>query len=279
MRRLTVAVLLFLPILAEAQGGERTPASTSPTEYYINLYTASNGAVASTTGFMTFVERLETKRASLSDNHEFVRYLFYKTHQKVLRHYRAQTTFDRSLSRGEYNCLTGTAVYGMLLSHFGIPYKIVETNYHIFILAETNKGQVLLEATDPMNGFADQPAAIEKRIATYRQNDMSQAAMGKKGYVFSFDLYNEVTLDQLLGLLHYNLAVDDYNRGEIQQALTHLDKALDLYSSPRIEEFTRVMQYTVVCSTMEAPAKTFYVKKIQSLRKKRMLVMASASAK
>lgn len=279
MRRLTVAVLLFLPILAEAQGGGSLPASSSPTKYYVNLYTASNGAVVSATGFMAFVGRLEKKRPSLSDDHEFVRYLFYKTHQKVLRQYRAQSTFDKALSRGEYNCLTGTAVYGMLLSHFGIPYRIIETNYHIFVLAETNKGQVLLEATDPLDGFADKPAAIEKRIATYRQNEISQVAGGKKGYLFNFDLYNEVTLDQLLGLLHYNLAIDYYNHGKIQQALTHLDKALDLYNSPRIEEFTRVMQYTVVCSTLEAPVKTFYVKKIQSLRKKRMLVMASASAK
>jgi hypothetical protein len=277
--RLPAVVLLFLPILAIGQGTGSMPASTSSTEYYLNLYTAANGSVASPVRFMDFVERMEGKRASMRDDHEFVRYLFHKAHQKVLRNYRTQTTFDKMLSRGQYNCLTGTAVYGMLLSHFDIPYTIIETNYHIFVLAETNKGQVLLEATDPINGFADEPAAIEKRINIYRQNDISQAAAGKKNYRFSFDLYNEVTLDQLLGLLHYNLAVEDYNQGEIQPALTHLDKALDLYSSPRIEEFTRVMQYTVASSSLEAPAKSFYVKKIQSLRKKRMLVMASASAK
>lgn len=273
--RLTAAVLLLLPVLGLAQGGEGLPAPASPVTYYLGLYTASNGSSVSSAGFKQFVTRLENKRASFSSDHDFVAYLFNKAHQKVLRHYKAQTTFDKLLTRGQYNCLTGTAVYAMLLSHFEIPYNIIETNYHIFILAETSQGRVLLEATDPLNGFADQPAAIEKRIQGYRKNEIDPAYADKKHYRFSFDMYNEVTLDQLLGLLHYNLAIEHYNQGEIQAAISHVDQALELYSSPRIEEFTRVMQYAVVGSALEQPLKVFYVKKIQSLRKKRNLVMAS----
>ena len=225
---------------------------------------------------MSFVSRMENKRSSFRDDHEFVSYLFRKTHQKVLRFFNSQASFDETLSRGTYNCLTGTAVYAMLLAHFGLPYTIVETNYHIFILTETNRGRVLLEATDPFHGFSDKTEAIEKRIAGYRKNEIAETDARKKYYRFSFNLYNEVTLDQLLGLLHYNLAITNYNSGEILSAIGHLDQALELYNSPRIEEFTRVMQYSVVGSALEAPVKAYYVKKIQSLRKKRHLIMASA---
>jgi len=269
-------VLLFMPILALAQGADGVPASTSPIAYYVHLYSASNGSTVTSDKFMEFVGRMESKRSSFRDDHEFVSYLFHKTHQKVLRFYKSQASFDELLSRGTYNCLTGTAVYAMLLSHFGLPYKIVETNYHIFILTETNRGEVLLEATDPFHGFLDKPTAIEKRIDGYRKNEIAETDASKKYYRFRFSLYNEVTLDQLLGLLHYNLAIESYNTGEIQLAISHLDQALELYNSPRIEEFTRVMQYSVVGSALEAPVKAFYVKKIQSLRKKRHLVMASA---
>jgi hypothetical protein len=164
----------------------------------------------------------------------------------------------------------------MLLSHFGLPYTIIETNYHIFILTETNRGRVLLEATDPIYGFSDETTAIEKRIAGYRKNELAEMDPCKDYYRFSFDLYNEVTLDQLLGLLHYNLAILNYNEGAILKAINHVDQALELYNSPRIEEFTRVMQYSVVGSTLETTVKAFYVKKIQSLRKKRNQIMASS---
>jgi len=274
--RVTVAVLLFMPILALAQGTGSTPGSTFPMAYYLNIYTASNGATASPDNFLDFVDRLESKRPSFRDDHEFVSYLFRKTHQRILRSFHSQASFDETLSRGNYNCLTGTAVYAMLLAHFGLPYTIVETNYHIFILTETNRGKVLLEATDPYHGFSDQAEAIEKRIAGYRKNKIAETDPGKNYYHFSFDLYNEVTLDQLLGLLHYNLAIANYNGGEILAAIGHLDLALELYNSPRIEELARVIQYSVVGSALEAPVKAYYVKKIQSLRKKRHLIMASA---
>jgi tetratricopeptide (TPR) repeat protein len=273
---MAAVVLLFMPILALAQGAEGMSASIPPIEYYVNLYTASNGSNAPSDDLMAFVGRMESKRSSFRDDHAFLSYLFRKTHQKVLKSYKSQASFDELLDRGTYNCLTGTAVYAMLLSHFGLPYTIIETNYHIFILTETNRGQVLLEATDPIHGFSDKETAIENRIAGYRKNEIQEMDPCKDYYRFSFNLYNEVTLDQLLGLLHYNLAITDYNEGAILKAINHLDQALELYNSPRIEEFTRVMQYSVVDSTLETTVKAFYVKKIQSLRKKRNLVMASA---
>src|ERR1041384_3391949 len=134
--RMAAVVLLFMPILALAQGAEGVPASTTPLAHYLNVYTASNGSTASPANFMAYVQRLESKRSSFRDDHAFVHYLFYKTHQKMLRFYQSQASFDQLLNGGTYNCLTGTAVYAMLLSHFGLPYTIVETNYHIFILTE-----------------------------------------------------------------------------------------------------------------------------------------------
>lgn len=278
MRRLIVAVL-FLPVLAFGTDVKPVSGSYASLDYYLGVYSSSDGRDAvSHHDFLDFVAKLDSKRTSFRDDRAFINHVFVKVHQKFLKNFTPYASFGELLETGNYNCLTGTATYGLLLEHFGIDYKIIETNYHIFLLAGTGKETVLLEATDPINGFTDSPVEIEKRIALYKQNTIQATASNANYYHYSFDLYNEVKLDQLLGLMHYNLAIVNYNNQQFSHAISHLDKALELYDSPRIEEFSRVIMLSVVESSLDAPVKEFYVKRIQSIRKKRVMLMASAKA-
>jgi hypothetical protein len=98
-----------------------------------------------------------------------------------------------------------------LLDHFNVPYKIIETNYHIFLVAQTDKGSVLFETTDPANGFVTNNEEIKDRIARYRQNSIRSAASSKAYYRYNFDLYKVVNLDEVVGLLYYNLSIVAFN--------------------------------------------------------------------
>src|SRR5690349_12690184 len=244
-----VICLVILPGFSRAN----TPLSgpTTSLDYYLNLFTSVEGESGiNDRSFNEFVNKLESKRASFRDDQAFVHHIFQKSHQKFLRNFEQYAPFRDMFGLGNYNCLTGTALYALLLEHFQIEYNIVETNYHIFILVNTEKGKILLEATDPLHGFISGSDEIEKKIEGYRKNEIQQTAADKKYYSFTFDLYNEVKLEQLLGLLHYNSAIVDYNNQKLQSAIAHLDQALELYNSPRIEEFSRVITLSVVESSM-----------------------------
>lgn len=277
--RVIGAVLLFLmlPGFSRAEGTLSAP--TTSLDYYINLFSSSDGrsGVADKT-FTDFVQRLKSKRASFRDDKAFVHHIFQKTHQKFLRNFTQYATFRELFYGGNYNCLTGTAIYALMLDHFQVEYRIIETNYHIFVLVDTEKGKVLLEATDPVKGFIDDSQEIEKRIQDYKRNDIQEAGIDKKYYRYTFELYSEVKLEQLLGLLHYNIAIAKYNDQEFQAAIAHLDQALELYDSPRIEEFSRIITLSVVESSLSTSVKEFYIKKLQSIRKKHVMMAASAKA-
>ena len=60
-------------------------------------------------------------------------------------------------------------------------------------------------------------------------------------------------------------------------AIDHLDLAIELYDSPRIEELSRVIQLTVVESSLDNAAKEVCIRKIQSIRKKRLQLTASVN--
>ncbi|WP_333818607.1 hypothetical protein [Ohtaekwangia sp.] len=272
-------LICFLPVLALAQDAQVMPTSSTSFEHYVFLYSTTGLKVstAPADALPSFVERLTSKRNDFRRDKDFVEYIFTKTHRRFLKNYIQYSSFSDLLNKGDYNCLTGTALYALLLDHFSIPYRIIETNYHIFLMAETSDGEVLLEATDPAHGFTDSKAEIEKRITTYRQNATQKDTRNKRYYYFSFDLYNVVNLDEVLGLLYYNHAVIAYNNHEWVSTIDYLEKASALYQSPRLEEFSRIVLLSIEASKLDASLKENCVKKIQSVRKRKMEMVANVS--
>jgi hypothetical protein len=272
-------VLIFLmPILAIAQGASASDPHDK-FERYISLYSSVDGTQnPDFNNLFRFTEKLEAKRTSFKNEKQFLNHLFIKAHQKFLKDYEEYSGFSEMLSTGKYNCLTGTALYALLLEHFGFKYEIIETNYHIFLLAQTNVGKILFEATDPVNGFVDNSKKIESRINTYKQNIIQETDTEKTYYRYNFDLYNVVDLDQVAGLFHYNLAIVSFNKNDLESSVLHLNEAITRYESPRIQAFSDILLLSLVESKMESSVKENCLRKVQSLRKRKMHLVANASS-
>jgi hypothetical protein len=271
--RLNVLIFLVvcLPVLASAQTGKESLSSSGQLNRYVELYLSTDKSKATSTEDLTrFVQKLESKEQSFKKESDFIQYTFNQTHRKFLKHYKQYCTFTELVDNGTYNCLTATALYALLLDHFNIDYKIVETNYHIFLLANTKQGTILLETTDPIKGFVINADQIQKRISTYKQNELMKADNNKVSYAYQFDLYNVVNLDQLLGLMYYNLAIDAYNHQEIQSSIAYLDQAILRYHSPRIDEFSAIILLTLQESKLEASVKKSYEQKVKAIQTRKL---------
>lgn len=273
MRELLVITLML--VLGVARAAEGVPSPEVSLQQYLALYTATDDADVSTEALISFVAKLEGKRRTQSEK-AFINNLFIKTHQRFLKEYREYTSFSGLLDNGTYNCLTATALYALLLNRFDIDFRIVETNYHIFLLVQTGAGDVLLETTDPVNGFVDAKEAIDKRIAAYRDTNVQQRK-DRQYHSFSFDAFHEVSLDQMLGLLYYNQAVKAFNHQQLVTTVSLLDKAYALYPSPRMDEFSRIVLLSVVESGLDQPEKERCAKQLQAIRKRGAPVMARAA--
>ncbi|MGC3942990.1 MAG: hypothetical protein QM762_00390 [Chryseolinea sp.] len=153
-----------------------------------------------------------------------------------------------------------------MLSHFNIPYHVIETNYHIFLIAETENGRVLLEATDAENGFVQGESNIDNRVKEYRQNPPLKLDRTKTYYQYETDLYKEVSLDELTGLLYYNRAIVAYNQHDLQGSIDFLSKSVERYKSARTSEFASILQMTVAGSNLQSDVKRQYLREIQRLR-------------
>jgi hypothetical protein len=269
LKRLPVYIVLLISCSAFGQDRDRTAT-------FLNTFlSVDQSSTDLNTTFDAFLTKLERKRGLFSTEKDFVRYVFAKTHKAYLKVYSTTAPFNDLFKTGSYNCLTGTVIYSVLLNHFGINHQVIETNYHIFILADTKEGRILLEATDPFNGFVSAPSEIENRVKTYRANLIHPANSKEHFYHFNFALFNPVSPGELRGLLLYNKAVEAYNHKNIKESVQFLTKASEHYTSPRIDEFSQILLLSLQQKTFEKQFRTDCIKAILAMKRETAPAVAS----
>ena len=261
--RVVLATLLFFALATASATNLSDPEDL---QAYVATLSAVDGQALDSDELLPLVQKLHEKQEKLGRKTAFIDYLFDKTRQRFLRNYTEYATFSETLTTGTYNCLTGTALYALLLDHFRIKYQVIETNYHIFLVAESENGRILLEATDAQNGFVTGEANIEARIKEYREKLPLKNDRKKQYYQYETNLFKQVTLDEVAGLLYFNRAIVAYNEHDLPNAVDKLAKSLTLYQSPRSAEFAAILQLTISESSLNADLKAQYLRQIQHLR-------------
>lgn len=203
-----------------------------------------------------FVSGLQKKSKRYSEKN-FLKIMFRESHHRYFKSYQLYAQFADIFEKGNYDCLSATSFLSVLLDEFDFDYKIIETNYHIFLYVETNDGPVLLESTDKFNGIVTDAQQIDERISTYKTNELviNPSETDKNYYDFSFNLYQQVLPYQLPGLLYFNQAVVAYNHKNLIECADKLIKASKIYESPRTAEFAVILVKSVVASDLDEQMK------------------------
>ena len=262
-----IAAIFFLPILCLAQSPSFSDLEIRAVSRDLEQFSAVQGSSVNTEKVLRFVDALSGKRDNFLNDTEFLRHVFHQTHRRFLKHFQTNANFNQLLQSGTYNCLTATALYAILLDHLTFDFKVIETNYHIFILADVNGAQVLLETTDPLKGFVENPGEITTRISKYKSGEVTASSSKRVYYQYQQEVFNTISKNQLRGLLHYNLSVDAYNEKNLSASVDHFVSAFILYPSSRLEEFSQIVQLTIVKSDLDQQAQKTLLTKIQSAKR------------
>lgn len=190
-----------------------------------------------------FTALLQKKKSKYKSEKAFLKYLFYKVHRKYLKKYQHQTTFYNLFEDGNYDCVTGTALYAMLLDALDMSYTIQEMPYHVFLIVQLSgsKDSVMLESTDP-HGFVTNPETMADAIDIFRETPSQEENISVFDYGFSIE--EDISLKKLAGLNYFNQAVDHYNQQRIEKAMQYLRQAMVLYPAKRMEAFQSLIFQT-----------------------------------
>jgi hypothetical protein len=220
-RNILVPILLFLAVAAFAQQ-----------TVIEKVWTTSS----SSTGLSLIDSRINQLVTKLGNHHyrnevRKLNALFNKTHNRFLHTY-TQYTGIEELANGRYDCLTATSLFADILTRAGYKYNIIETNYHIFIMVNTDDGDVILETTNRFSGFISDKEQIAKTVGEYQKNILKSATASH--YQYSFSLYKTVDVDQLAGLLYFNQAVKAFNAEKWDECSEKLSAAAQSTDSPQV---------------------------------------------
>jgi hypothetical protein len=231
-------------VLAEENFNERNTKTTSSN--FIEQVLINENVSVETINSHTFqinesVASFTKKKTKFKSEKAFLEHVFYKIHKKHLKKYEAYKSFSHLLDKGIYGCLTGTALYAVAMENLGFEYKIIETNYHIYLLVMTNEGEVLMESTDAFSGFVAEKDEIGKRI----QESLEEQYSEKNEFNYAINIYNEISMNELIGLQYYNQAVNAYNAQDISESIHQLNESAKYYPSERITGLLDVINQTI----------------------------------
>lgn len=186
---------------------------------------------------------------------------FRESHYRYLKHYKAYAEIEDVFKTGDFDCLSGTLFFSKLLDNLGFEYKIFETNYHIFLIAKTSKGPVLIETTDKQNGIVTDNQDIEERLSRYQSSISQPSSL----YLSQLDIFNQVTPLQMEGLVLFNRAVCSFRQKDFLATYNLLEKSKTIYDSPRICEFAKILIQEIAMDNYEGIDKKEMIAKVKLL--------------
>jgi len=211
-----------------------------------------------------FVATQGRKRESAKSEVQFVNRLVKSVHAEFLRLYKPYVHINEPFETGSYDCLTGTAIFSLVLTELGISHQIIETNYHIFLTIEGKEQKYLLETTDKLFGLKTQASEINASLNQYKQNSLGSVATGVHYYRFKENLFRTVAPSQLKGLLHFNQAVVAFNNHNLYNCVEQLELAKQNYDNPRVHELAELVSESIVSSMLSEKEKYVLLMKLAS---------------
>ncbi len=171
-----------------------------------------------------------------------VKYIYDALHATFLTKYEQLAFFDQIFETGVYNCVTAVGLYALSFETLGIPYNIKETPQHVYIVADPDGSQLLIETTDPISGFKNFSPGFKEHFVTQlgELKLINQLDIAKKGVSGVFDEFyfggNDLTLKQLIGIQYYNKGISYLQENDFESSLKELSKAQLFYSSRQIDD-------------------------------------------
>ncbi|MCB9194590.1 MAG: hypothetical protein H6598_00015 [Flavobacteriales bacterium] len=195
--------------------------------------------------FKTRVKTICSKFYDLNENDKnFEKQLlkcFQTVHSEFLLKYDREADFNAILAIGEYNCLSGTALYALILDELKIPYHILEGDHHIYLMVSPDKHEILLESTQEDQGLFYLSLDDRAKYATYLIKDkyLDHSTYQIKNQVFEIKYSSTdkvINPRELLALQYFNLGLSSIDDNDLPKAENLLSKAAYLSSHELIHQ-------------------------------------------
>ena len=226
---------------------------------YFELFMISDSScskqktIAAKSQFDAFIGELKTSKILKQSEEKIIRELHKRVHERFLTRYRSLIDFNEIFVNGEYNCVSSTAIFALVLEELGIPYYVQEQPGHVLIMAYPNTSNITVEMTTVKNAFVIPPRkninrAVENLLALQLVTPKQVSTMGNvQVYDLFFNERAKLTINQLIGIQFFNHAITSVNSDQTEKSLSYICKAERFYNVYR----TQILKSEVLLDLVE----------------------------
>lgn len=208
--------------------------------------------------WIRLLKKLDKVHEKYGEDPRFLSEIFFLTHQELLRKYQQISNLSSTIKKGKYDCVTGTAVYAILLDRYEISYALFETKEHVYLRGEFLGEEFIFESTYPEDGFitgTEKISEFEWQFSALHTKDLevkSPQVLGGISLELSTKTFrNTIDLRQLAGLQYYNDAIKEFYDKNFFGSYSQLVKASILYPSERILDLKGKMELLLGIVSLE----------------------------
>ncbi len=181
----------------------------------------------------------QTEKFSKKSREKQVRTIYKELHDALLVKYELNNRYPEIFTKGYYNCVSATAMYAMALEELNIPFQIKETPTHVYLVAYPDDENILLESTDPLNGYVTFDTNFQRNyiqnLASAKLISQEELKRRDPDELFEQHFFSNENIDihALAGIQYANDALLKLENNQLEGALHQLEKAQALYPSDR----------------------------------------------
>lgn len=220
---------------------------TAEEEDFLSLFLASTAdldeslAMQYQQDFYIFLSDLKYKTPATLSAKRRIKSIYKLTHDHYFSKYEIRTSFADIFKNGNFNCVTASALYGIILQQCNIPFHVRETPVHVYLVSFPGNEEIKIESTDPLAGYLSFDLRMKKQYIDYlRKNKF--ISENEYAVTSTDDLFNkyyfadqQITLKELVGIQYLNNAAYLFNDRKIKEGYHELEKSYLFYPCKRTE--------------------------------------------
>ncbi|MDD2797950.1 MAG: hypothetical protein PHV20_05095 [Bacteroidales bacterium] len=208
------------------------------------------------TTFSSIFDELNRKKIESRSINKKIKLSYSDVHSRFLQKYNENEYFPVMFQSGTYNCVSASMLYAMVFDRLKIPYKVMASSNHVYLIGNPGSNSIVIETTNPSFEKAIFNGDFQQQYVNYLRSSkmISELEYKNKSVEEIFEeKFNEVKsaeFHNLPGFQYYNKALTKYQKNEIESAFILCQKAYFFYPDNQVKILlhTTLLYYIDKCN-------------------------------
>lgn len=209
-------------------------------------------------GINNLIDDLRKNKLEKKTPQKTIKLIFQAVQETYFDKYDINANFPEMFSNGTFNCVTGSALYAIVLKELQIPFEIHSTEDHVYLISYPGTEDIIIESTDPLSGYYStnnfNAADLLKQLRDQKLISQDEYESGDISSIMEmFPQYDTIVeMDALVGMQYYNKGVTQMDLMEFSAAVDHYRKAYLFYKLNDLRTIIQLcLAYDIILSLGE----------------------------